>query len=127
MSESKYVIYVGETVNTTSLWVRRGGQEYPIYANTCGKSEWYSFDTNEYENTEATELSEAFIDYLAWLKAEQDSMFLASSLEWPEADPEWYEVEILNSISDPSMTTEQHNLLEWASEKSDWEPVEAND
>lgn len=119
---NKYDIYVGDNINTVSLWVRRDGKEYPIYANTRGQTEWYSHDADVYENTDTVGLSDAFIEWLAHLHKvreglyEREGMFLAKDVEQhePDADPEWYEVEILNAINNPGMTPEQEELLEWA-------------
>lgn len=118
----KYALYVGDTINTVSLWVRRDGNEYPIYANTRGQTEWYTFDVDDYENCEQTSLSQAFIDYLAFLKYQHDTGGTDPSAFPPEADPEWYEIEIWNAIGQPGFTKEQYELLEWASEQSDWKP-----
>ena len=120
MSE-KYAIYTGDTVRTVSLWVRRDGKEYPIYANTRGKSEWYTHDTEEYENTTPTELSDEFVEWLAHLHRVRTGLVGAIEAREtePDADPEWYEVEILNAINQPGMTDEQAELLSWACEQVD--------
>jgi len=121
----KYQIYTGENISTVSLWVRRDGKEYPIYANTRGQCEWYSHSTTVYENTAPTQLSETFVEWLAHLYRVQndlydrEGMFLAQTYEQhePEETPEWYETEILNHINQPGMTPEQEELLEWAYEQ----------
>ena len=123
----KYAIYTGDNITTVSLWVRKEGDEYPIYANTRGQCEWYSFDTDVSENTTATSLSEPMIEWLAHLhrarnglyELEMSTMLPASrraeiAEHEPDEDPEWYEVEILNHIDKPGMTPEQEELLEWA-------------
>jgi len=129
---NKYDIYVGDNINTVSLWVRRDGKEYPIYANTRGQCEWYSHDADVYENTDTVGLSDAFVEWLAHYHKvlnglyESDSMFLADRIEEnePETEPEWYEVEILNVINDPGMTPEQEELLAWAYEQVEGEDNE---
>lgn len=126
---SKYAIYTGNTINTVSVWVRRGEKEYPIYANTRGRCEWYTFDTSEYENTEPTELSSEMLEWLAHFHRVREGLIDTHGLpakaiedDKPDVDPEWYEVEILNSIGDPEFTAEQVELLEWA-----YNQVEANE
>ena len=124
MSE-KYAIYTGTELTTVSLWVREGDNEYPIYANTRGRSEWYSHDRDVYENTEPSALSETCKAWLAHFhrvtegKIEDggDSMFWADTVEAdrPDEQPDaWYEVELINAINQPGMTPEQEDLLAWA-------------
>jgi hypothetical protein len=123
MTDSQYVIYTGDTVTTVSLWKREGGKEYPIYANTRGQCEWYSFDPNHYENTSVETLSETCKEWLAhFYRVQQgllndESMFPAERVEadQPDAEPAvWYEVELLNAFDDRGLTPEQTDLLEWA-------------
>jgi hypothetical protein len=126
----KYAIYTGNNITTVSLWIRRDGNEYPIYANTRGQTEWYSHDTDVYENTQSERLSNIMVEWLAHIyrarnglyDLDTDSMFLAerqSEIEEhaPDKKPVWYEVEILNAIDNPGMTPEQEELLKWAHNK----------
>jgi len=120
----KYALYIGDNIQTVSLWVRQNGKEYPIYANTRGQCEWYGFSTDEYENVHTETLSERAIEWLAHihrvqnglLDTDSESMYLAGRVkaDRPEADPEaWYERELLNHIGEPSLTEEQAKLCEW--------------
>jgi len=121
MSE-KYAIYLGDRINNISLWVREDGKEYPIFANTRGQGEWYSLNPDVYENTEPHSLSAEMKEWLAHIHRvengliEHDGMFAAKAIEAdaPDADPEWYETEIVNQIGEPGFTPEQEDLLEWA-------------
>jgi len=124
---SEYALYVGDTVQTVSLWVRRGDKEYPIYANTRGQCEWNDFDTDTYENVSQDELSDGLIAWLAHihavnnglLESESESMFYAERAKdaEPDVELEWYEIELINSIGNPSLTPEQEKLLAWAYEQ----------
>jgi len=122
MSDEKYALYRGDKINTVSLWVRKDGREYPIYANTRGQCEWYSFDPDVSENTSASALSETFKEWLAHFYRvrhgliDTEGMFPADAYEQaePETEPEWFETEILNHIDNSGMTPEQEALLEWA-------------
>jgi len=117
-----YAIYVGDAINTVSLWKRDGEKEYPIYANTRGQCEWYSTNPDVYENTETAELSDKFVEWLAHFHrvkeglVDVDSMYYAKAVEEdrPEEEPRWFETEILNAIGNPGYTPEQEELLEWA-------------
>jgi hypothetical protein len=118
----RYQLYTGNNIQTVSLWVRRDGKEYPIYANTRGQCEWYSHRPDVYENTNPHSLSDTFVEWLAHFYKvkegliDRDGMFLADAAAHaePEQDPKWYETEILNHIDQPGMTPEQEELLEWA-------------
>lgn len=117
-----YVIYTGDHVTTVSLWKREDGREYPIYANTRGQCEWYSTDPKVFENTSAEPLSETFIEWLAHYYRVQHGLLDGESMypqervqaDQPDAEPVWYETEILNAIGEPGLTPEQEELLEWA-------------
>ena len=112
MSE-KYALYVGDTINTVSLWVRKDGNEYPIYANTRGTHEWYTFDPTDYKNSEPHSLSEELVAWLAdYYRRIYGAGEVKGNSELPE--PEWYEVELLGAIATPGITPEQEDLLEWA-------------
>lgn len=125
--KDKYVWYIGDPIPSTGLWVRKNGNEYPIYENTRGQQAWYSFEVGEFDNAQITELSDAFIEWLAHHHrvrnglVENESIFPASTIvdDEPDADPEWYEIELLNTIDNPDLTPEQEDLLEWAYEQTE--------
>ena len=120
----KYHMYVGEKIPSVNVFKVEGEKEYPIYANTRGRTEWYTFDVDYYENTEQSELSNDLIAYLAHyyrvrenkLQFDSDSMYFAEMIknDKPDVDLEWYEIEFLNVMGDPRWTPEQEELLEWA-------------
>ena len=113
MSDVEYVLYTGDKINTVSLWRREGDTEHPIYANTRGKCEWYSFDADTYENTEPNALSDELVEWLAeYHRRITGQGDMQSNLDME--DPKWYEAEILNAIGDPQIPPEQFELMEWA-------------
>jgi len=122
MTDPQYVIYTGDTITTVSLWRREDGREYPIYANTRGLCVWYSLDPECYESTTAEPLSKTLKEWLAhFYRVQQgllddESMFAAERVDadQPDAEPVWYETEILNAFDSRSLTPEQTDLLEWA-------------
>jgi len=110
---SEYVLYLGDLVQTVSLWKRDGDTEHPIYANTRGQCEWFRFDADTYENTSPNALSESLKEWLAELHIRLTSVEDGTpNRELP--DLEWYEHELINAIGDPAVTPEQAELLEWA-------------
>ena len=112
---SKYALYIGNNINTVSLWVREGDKEYPIYANTRGIHEWYTFNREDYENTEPHQLSDELIAWLAEYHRRIHSVDeTKENRELP--DLEWYEDELLNAIGNPGVTQEVFDLMEWAYE-----------
>jgi len=117
----KYVLYTGDELTTVSLWVREGGKEYPIYANTRGRSEWYSHEIDVFENTSAEPLSDTLKEWLASAhKVRSDEIDASPWRVEPDEEPEaWYEVELFNAVNNPGMTPEQADLLEWAYEEVD--------
>ena len=112
---SKYALYIGDNIQTVSLWVRDGDNEYPIYANTRGVCEWFSFDREDYENCEPHQLSDELITWLAEYHRRIKAVGpTTDNSELPEL--EWYEQELLNAIATPKVTPEQFDLMEWAYE-----------
>ena len=117
-------MYTGDNLQTVSVWKRNGDTEYPIYANTRGVGEWFSFDANVQENTTDKRLSDDVIEFLAHIyrvnngkiETDSESMFWADMVadDRPDVDLEWYETEFVNMINQPGMTPEQEELLEWA-------------
>jgi len=117
-----YRIYLGEHVGNVSLWKRVDDTtEKPIMANTRGLNTWFSYNFDEYANTEPLEPSDAFV---AWLDEYYRRIFGAGEMRQNRelGEPEWYENSILNSIADPKLTQEQEELLQWAHEHSGREP-----
>jgi len=112
MSE-KYAMFVGEAVKTVSVFKRKNGREYPIYANTRGQTEWYTHEIGEHENvTESTlsgELKAWLAEYHARITGEGETH---PNRELPEV--EWYEREFLNAIGNPCVIPEVFELMEWA-------------
>lgn len=113
MNESKYAMYVGEYHTTVSVWIRKNGEEYPIYANTRGNCEWYTHNVSDCENATEQELSEGL---KAWLAEYHRRIHGVDDVTPNRAMPalEWYEVEFMNAIGDPELTDEVADLLEWA-------------
>jgi len=113
---TEYVVYTGTLVETVSLWRREDDKEYPIYANTRGQCEWFSFDVDTFENTEPNTLSDELVTWLSEYYARiQGVAETTPKTEMPEL--KYYEREILNAIDDPTITDEQWELMEWAFNK----------
>lgn len=112
MSE-KYTMFVGDAIKNVSVFVRKRDREYPIYANTRGECEWYTFTIDDYENVQQVGISLALKHWLAEFHAritgEGDTH---RNSELP--DLEWYETEFLNAIGEPVVTDEQFEMMEWA-------------
>lgn len=106
MPAKEYVFFVGEHIKTVSLWRRIGDKEHPIYANTRGQCEWYSFDAGECENTAETKPTEAFWKALRKISNGEGRF----SIE----ECEWYEREVVSALGNPNFTDEQRELLEFA-------------
>ncbi|QAS68882.1 hypothetical protein HFTV1-gp49 [Haloferax tailed virus 1] len=113
MSEPKYAMYVGDYETTVSVWLRKNGEEYPIYANTRGQCEWYTHNVSDCENTTEQALSDGLKAWLAEFHRRINSVDdVTPNHAMP--DVEWYEVEFLNAIGEPEITDEVMDLLEWA-------------
>jgi hypothetical protein len=107
----EYRFYIGERIGNVSLWRRTAEDtEQPIMANTRGLTTWFSYDFDEYENTEPAQPTQAFWDALAALRQ--------GAYEVDLAECEWYERELIHSLGEPAMTGEQEQLLEYAVEQS---------
>lgn len=103
----QYRFYVGESVGNVSLWRRTDEDtEKPIVANTRGLTTWFSYEFDEYANTEPEEPTQQFWDALAKIAA--------GVREVEIADCEWYERELVQSLGEPELTTEQEDLLDYA-------------
>ena len=113
MSEyPEYRFYVGVNVGNVSLWRRTAEDtEQPIMANTRGLTTWFSYDFDEYENTDPERPTQAFWDALAALRQ--------GAYEVDLSDCEWYERELVHSLGDPALTDEQEQLLDYAVTQSD--------
>ena len=110
-----YRMYTGDEVKTVSVWVVKGDKEYPIYANTRGRCEWYTHNLGECENTTGDELSDELITWLAeYHRRITGQGEMTPNREMP--DVEWYEIEFLNAIGEPMITDEAFELMEWAYE-----------
>jgi hypothetical protein len=107
----EYRFYVGERVGNVSLWRRTDETtEKPIVANTRGLTTWFSYDFDEYENTEPVNPTDAFWKALAKIDA--------GKAEIQIADCEWYERELIQSLGRPAFTGEQRELLDYAREQA---------
>ena len=116
MSDITYHLYLGDAVQTVSLWRREGNTEHPIYANTRGQCEWFTFNAGDCENTTPHALSDALVEWLAEMHRRIECVGdMTPNRELPEL--EWYETEVINAIANPAVTEEQFELMEWAYEE----------